>query len=75
MGGGGGRGTPKNKTKTILFFAVPFSPTSTSIKLIPEYTHMHAYTTACLKEKNISKNMGCTLATQPLQKSQVSSSR
>lgn len=46
---------PKNKTKTILFFAVPFSPTSTSIKLISEYTHMHAYTTACLKEKKSQK--------------------
>lgn len=47
-------GTLKNKTKTILFFAVPFSPPSTSIKLISEYTHTHAHT-AHLKGKKSQK--------------------
>lgn len=38
----------KNKTKTILFFAVPFYPLSTSIKF--EYTRAHAHSTAYLEE-------------------------
>lgn len=65
---------PKHKTKTIPFAAVPFSPPSTSIKLISEYTHVHAQTTEYLKKKNL-KIMGCTLATQPSQKSSQVSSR
>lgn len=70
-------GTPPSKTKQkpslslqFLFLHLPLQ-----LKLISEYTHVHAQTTAQLKKKDL-KNMGCTLATQPLQKSsQVSSSR
>lgn len=68
-------GAQKTKTKTILCFAVPFSPPSTLIKLTSEYTHVQAHTTAHLKwKKKNPKKYGMHISN--LQKStQVSSSR